>query len=220
MQRFTSATASLRASKSSFDGSTHALLIELAIQEVCKRTDQQHIRTELLRWLQNASITSELQQILPGPRIVMASGWMALLHWSREHLTRGFTTDAMDDAVEHGQLVMVRFLHENRSEGCTTQAMDGAADGGYLNAVQYLHHHRSDGCTVKAIDWAAGGGHLDVAFLYENRTEGCTSDATDWAAEGRYLAVLQFLHQRRMARWTAAAIAWHFFVVINCNHVY
>ncbi|KAJ3268264.1 hypothetical protein HDU76_011457, partial [Blyttiomyces sp. JEL0837] len=93
------------------------------------------------------------------------------------------TTDAMDEACQCGDLIVLKYLHYNRKEGCTTNAFDLASGEGYLDVVRFLHGNTREGGTVLAMDLAASNGCLKVLkWLHENRKEGCSKNALDGAA--------------------------------------
>ncbi|TMW58610.1 hypothetical protein Poli38472_010169 [Pythium oligandrum] len=129
-----------------------------------------------------------------------------------EFATVTCTTDAMDQAAEHGHLEIVQWLHEHRHEGCTSAAMTMAASQGHLDVVQWLHAYRTEGCDSGAHLGAAGNGHLEVVrwldIYYPTTRKGYGwNDPLAQAAFGGHFDVVRYYSDFHGLELTARALA-------------
>ncbi|KAJ3111439.1 hypothetical protein HDU96_005699 [Phlyctochytrium bullatum] len=120
------------------------------------------------------------------------------------HFVEPTLKSALIVATRQDSVDMVRYFLERLSDPIGTHLTDMAAEAGSLAVLDFLHaHHPSDLCTEAAMDNAANLRVLK--FLHERRRAPFTSAAMDAAAQTGDLDMVAYLHGLG-APFTSAAL--------------
>lgn len=135
-----------------------------------------------------------------------AAGRLDNMLWVHSITQRSYSKALVSTAAANGHVHILKYLMEEEGVPCPLSSMQIAAEHGHVEAVGYLYEH--GGLTFNLAATAARAGHLEVVrFCCDNDCGGWDQDWTVvQAVEQGHFAIVQFLHERRAAGCTSAAM--------------